>query len=95
MIRIVEYPTLKFSRIAAGIINTNAIQLQFLLNQVSFSVKFSKRTRTIDINPQGNKRKVEGLPGVTAIVNCFVVNRKVEIFPGILRLDFICPALIN
>jgi hypothetical protein len=68
MILMVEYPTLKFSRIAAGMINTRAIQLQFLLNQASLSVRFNIINRTIDANPQGNKRNVDGLPGVTAIV---------------------------
>jgi len=61
IIRIVEYPTLKFSRIAAGIINTKAIQLQFLLNHSLLSVKLSKSTRMIEKSPQGNSKKVEGL----------------------------------
>ena len=74
MIRIVEYPTLKFSKMAAGIISTKAIQLQFLLNQASFSVRFSKMISTIDINPQGNKRNVEGLrDSEFAMAECFIV----------------------
>jgi hypothetical protein len=69
MIRMVEYPTLKFSRIAAGMINTKAIQLQFLLNQALLSVKVKTRIRTIDINPHGNKRKVDGLEGVAIAIS--------------------------
>lgn len=61
MIRIVEYPILKFSRIAAGIISTRAIQLQFLLNHALLNVRFRSNTRTIDKRPQGNTKKVDGL----------------------------------
>lgn len=61
MIRIVEYPTLKFSSMAAGMINTRAIQLQFLLNQALFNKRFNNMITTMDNNPQGNNRKVEGL----------------------------------
>lgn len=75
MIRMVEYPTLKFSRIAAGMIKTKAIQLQFLLNQALLRVRFSKMIRTIDINPQGNNRNVEGLRDCKfAIAEWFVVT---------------------
>jgi len=61
IIRMVEYPTLKFSRMAAGIISNNAIQLQFLLNQALLRVKLSNSTSMIEKSPQGNRRKVEGL----------------------------------
>jgi hypothetical protein len=57
----VEYPTLKFSRIAAGMINTNPIQLQFLLNHASSSARLSTRTKTIDKSPHGNIKNDEGL----------------------------------
>src|SRR5687767_15337427 len=60
MIRMVEYPTLKFSRMAAGMISTSAIQLQFLLNQSLSSVKFRISTSAMDNKPQGNKRNVDG-----------------------------------
>ncbi len=52
---------MKLSRMAAGIISTNAIQLQFLLNHPSFKVRLSNNTKTIESNPQGKTRKVEGL----------------------------------
>jgi hypothetical protein len=46
---------------AAGIINTNAIQLQFLLNQASLRARFNASTNTIDNNPQGKIRNEDGL----------------------------------
>ena len=72
MIRMVEYPTLKFSRIAAGMISTKAIQLQFLLNQASLSVRFNIIKRRMDANPQGNIKNVEALCGWVAIAAWFV-----------------------
>ena len=69
MILIVEYPTLKFSRMAAGIINTSMIQLQLLLNQPLFNEIFRMSTSTMESNPQGNNRKVEVvLVGTVAIM---------------------------
>ena len=57
---------------AAGIINTNAIQLQFLLNHASFTARFNANINTIESNPHGNKRKVEGLEdGIVGIINWF------------------------
>jgi hypothetical protein len=52
---------LKFSRIAAGMISTIAIQLQFLLNQASSSARLRISTSTIDKSPQGNIKNEEGL----------------------------------
>ena len=68
---------MKFSRIAAGMINTKAIQLQFLLNQASLSARFNMIKRTIDANPQGNIRNVEGLLVWIAIARV-LLDRKVE-----------------
>ena len=68
--RIVEYPTFRFSRIAAGIINTRAIQLQFLPKKLLNAV-FNKRMRTIDKRPQGNSKKVEGFFGMVAMIKRF------------------------
>ncbi len=70
----VEYPTLKFSNIAAGMISTKAIQLQFLLNHSLLSVRFKPSTSTIESSPQGNIRKVEGLRDVVGILVGFVVR---------------------
>ena len=69
--RIVEYPTLKFSSIAAGITSTSMIQLQFFPNQLSLSVKFNTKTNTIEKSPHGNNKKVEGLDEDIAIVVSF------------------------
>lgn len=74
----VEYPTLKFSKIAAGIMSTNAIQLQFLLNHSLFSVRFNPSTSTIERSPQGNIRKEEGLREVVAMSVDFDVMSKIE-----------------
>jgi len=69
MIRIVEYPTLKFSRIAAGIIKTKVIQLQLFLNQPSLSVRFRISINTMERRPQGNSKKVEGfVDGIDMVV---------------------------
>jgi hypothetical protein len=46
---------------AAGIIKTRAIQLQFLLNQASLSVKFKIMISTMDRSPHGNIKNEEGL----------------------------------
>lgn len=46
---------------AAGIINTRAIQLQLELNQPAFNVRFKISTKAIDINPHGKIRKADGL----------------------------------
>jgi len=40
MMRMVEYPTLKFSKMAAGIMSTRVIQLQLLRNHPSLKLKF-------------------------------------------------------
>jgi len=45
---------------AAGIINTRAIQLQFLLNHSLSSTRFKSSTRMIDMSPQGKIRNIEG-----------------------------------
>ena len=58
-------------------ISTNAIQLQFLLNQASLSVRFNIIKRRMDANPQGNIKKVEGLVGWIAIVYV-LLDRKVN-----------------
>ena len=63
---------------AAGMINTNAIQLQFFWNHSPFSVRFNKRTSTIDINPQGIVRNAEGLCVWVGMTGGFVVGRKIE-----------------
>jgi hypothetical protein len=69
----VEYPTLKFSNIAAGMIRTKVIQLQLLRNHPSLSEKFNINISTIERRPQGNSKKVEGLPsfGVVGMVEKF------------------------
>jgi serine/threonine protein kinase HipA of HipAB toxin-antitoxin module len=59
-------------------INIIAIQLQFLLNQASLSVRFNIISKRMDANPQGNKRKVDGLPDVSVITVNFDYDRKVE-----------------
>ncbi len=46
---------------AAGMINTKAIQLQFLLNHASSRARLRTNTNTIDKSPHGNIRKEEGL----------------------------------
>lgn len=46
---------------AAGMISTNAIQLQFLLNHASLSARLSTSTKTIDKSPHGNIKNEEGL----------------------------------
>jgi len=43
--------------------SSSMIQLQFELNQPSFSERFRINTRTIDSNPQGNNKKVEVVLG--------------------------------
>jgi hypothetical protein len=58
----VEYPTLKFSKIAAGIMRTKVIQLQLLRNHPSLNAKFRISISTIERSPQGNSKKVDGLP---------------------------------
>jgi len=63
---------------AAGMINTKAIQLQFLLNHSSLNVKLRTSTNTIDNNPHGNKRKVEGLEDEAGIKKWFVKKGKLE-----------------
>jgi len=68
---------LKFSRIAAGMINTNAIQLQFLLNHASFNEMLSTRTNTIDKSPQGNIKNEEVLE-VGAMIK-ILLGRKIKI----------------
>jgi hypothetical protein len=62
---------LKFSRIAAGKINTREIQLQFLLNHASLSVRFNPSTRTMERSPQGNTRNKEGFLVAVAIKDGF------------------------
>jgi hypothetical protein len=59
-------------------ISTNAIQLQFWLNQVLSSAKFRPNTITIESRPQGIKRKLEVLFGVLVMFLFFIYNRKVE-----------------
>ena len=71
MIRMVEYPTLKFSSIAAGIINTNAIQLQCLLNHASFNERLSINTNTMESNPHGNSKKEDALLDGIAMIRSF------------------------
>jgi len=39
---------------------------------------FSRRTSTMDINPQGNNKNVEGLEEGEAMVKGFVVTWKIE-----------------
>ena len=62
---------------AAGIINTSDIQLQFLLNQSLSSTKFKSSTRMIDISPQGKIRNIEGFE-VGRIGFGLILTRKVE-----------------
>jgi hypothetical protein len=45
---------------AAGMISTIVIQLQFLPNHALFNVRFNTSISTIDMRPQGNNKKVEG-----------------------------------
>ena len=52
--------------------STNAIQVKFLLNQASLSERFNTINKTMDANPQGNTRKVEGFVVDVAIAVCFV-----------------------
>jgi hypothetical protein len=70
MILMVEYPTLKFSKIAAGMISINMIQLQLFLNQPSLSVRFRISINAIEQRPQGNNRKLDGFEGCIAMVIC-------------------------
>jgi hypothetical protein len=58
-------------------INTNAIQLQFLLNQASFNEILSTRTNTIDKSPQGNIKNEEVLE-VGAMIK-ILLGRKIKI----------------
>ena len=62
---------------AAGIINTSDIQLQFLLNQSLSSTRFKSSTRMIDISPQGNMRNMEGFED-SRIGFGLILTRKVE-----------------
>jgi hypothetical protein len=75
MMRIVEYPTLRFSKIAAGMIRTSAIQLQFLPKKLLKAV-LSKSIRTMDKRLHGNTKKVEAFrAGVgVAIIKVFVTT---------------------
>jgi hypothetical protein len=68
IMRIVEYPTLKFSSIAAGITNTSMIQLQFFPNQLSLSVKFNTNTNTMEKSPHGNNKNEEGFDEEIAMI---------------------------
>jgi hypothetical protein len=77
--RIVEYPTFRFSRIAAGIINTRAIQLQFFPKKLLNAV-FNKRMRTIDKRPQGNSKKVEGFFVMVAMIKDLVQQKVKQYF---------------
>jgi len=47
------------------------IQLQFLPNQLSLSVKFNTKTNTIEKSPQGNNKKEDGFEEDIAIVISF------------------------
>ena len=71
MIRMVEYPTLKFSSIAAGMISTNAIQLQCSLNHASLNARLSTNTNTIESNPHGKIRNEDGLLDGIAMIRSF------------------------
>jgi hypothetical protein len=62
---------------AAGMINTSAIQLQFLLNHASSSARLSTRTNTIDKSPQGNIKNEEVLE-VGAMIKV-LLGRKIKI----------------
>ena len=68
---------------AAGIINTKEIQLQFLLNHSLFNVRFNPNTKMMDNNPQGNNRKEDGLCDVVAMSAYFIAMRKIEKISGI------------
>jgi len=57
---IVEYPTLKFSKIAAGIINISVTQLQFLPNQL-LRIVLSKRMSIMETSDHGNNKNHEAL----------------------------------
>ena len=59
-----------FSSIAAGMININAIQLQFFPKKLLNAV-FSKRISTIDKRPQGNNKKVDGFFEMVAMIKRF------------------------
>lgn len=78
---------MKFSRMPAGIISTNAIQLQFLLNQASLRVKFKIINRIIDARPQGNKRKVDGFAGVVAINKNLLLRKDKHFFENGYRIS--------
>jgi hypothetical protein len=54
----VEYPTLKFSKTAAGIISNNVTQLQFLPNQL-LSIVLNKRIKIIETSAHGNNKNHE------------------------------------
>ncbi len=62
---------------AAGMINTSDIQLQFLLNQSLSSTRFKSSTRMIDISPQGKTRNIEGFED-SRIGFGLILTRKVE-----------------
>ena len=62
---------------AAGIMSTKAIQLQFLLNQPTFSVRLRSKTRMIESSPQGMVKNFEVLMFAVAMVLVFEI-RKVE-----------------
>jgi hypothetical protein len=46
---------------AAGMINTRVIQLQLLRNHPSLSARLSTSINTIESNPHGKSRNVDGL----------------------------------
>jgi len=61
---------LKFSRIAAGMIRINMIQLQLFLNHPSLSVRFRIIINAIAQRPQGINKKLDGFGVCTAMVIC-------------------------
>jgi len=46
---------------AAGMMSTSAIQCQLLWNHTSFTKRFKAKTITIESNPHGNIKNVDGL----------------------------------
>jgi len=58
-------------------INTNAIQLQFLLNHASFNETLSIRTNRIDKSPHGNIKNEEVFE-VGAMIK-ILIRRKIKI----------------
>lgn len=59
---------------AAGIINTRAIQLQFLLNHASSSARLSTSTSTIDKSPHGKIKNEDGLDD-GAMIKSFIKQK--------------------